>query len=86
MEGRGEPRQRGLGGRTAVSGSAIGPVTDDPPLGLAGDAGAPAGGGDEPAAGGRVVAVVTGARMMKHAGPAFRWLAWAAVGLRVVLA
>jgi hypothetical protein len=67
-------------------GSRIGPLTDEPPSGEPGELGVPAGGGDDPADGGRGIPVVLGARMMKHAGPAFRWLACAAVGLRVVLA
>ena len=71
----------------AVSGRRIGPL-DGPPageLGMPGDPGTPSGGGGAPGAGGRATDVL-GPRMMKHAGPAFRWLAWAAVGLRVVLA
>jgi hypothetical protein len=73
----------------AVSGSRTGAVTDEPLSGDPGELGsAPGGGGfagGAPGGGGSVV-VVRGERMMKHAGPAFRWLAWAAVGLRVVLA
>ena len=77
--------------RIAVSGRRIGPLTDDPSSGDPGEPGLPTWGGADGALGGRgggggSVVVVRGARMMKHAGPAFRWLACAAVGLRVVLA
>lgn len=64
-----------------MSGSGIGPVTDEPP---SGELGVPGGGGEDPEPGGGTVVVVLGARIMKHAGPALRWLAWAAVGLRGV--
>ena len=61
----------------AVSGKRIGP--DDVSVGSLGAS------GDEP--GGRDGAAGDpGARITKQAGPAFRWLAWAAVGLPVVFA
>jgi hypothetical protein len=71
----------------AVSGSRTGPVTDEPSSGEPGALGAPVWVESEGTLDGvGTVVVVRGGRMMKHAGPAFRWLAWAAVGLRVVFA
>ena len=69
-----------LGAAIAVFGRRIGPDGSDgldEPDGLDGvSAGSPG------ARGG--AAVVAGARITKHAGPAFRWLACGAVGLPVV--
>jgi hypothetical protein len=63
----------------AVSGSSPGPSTEDPSPGEPVDPGGPPGAGE---LGGS--ADEGRGRMMKHAGPALRWLAWAAVGLAVV--
>lgn len=77
----------------AVSGSRIGVDTDESSSGEPGVLDPPpVGGADDPPGAGveggdvGVVVVVRGGRMMKQAGPALRWLACAAVGLRVVLA
>jgi hypothetical protein len=79
----GELRSSPQSGGMAVLGSRIGPLTDESSPGEAGELGSPSWGGlaDLPTGGDDA-----GGRMMKQAGPAFRWLACAAVGLRVVLA